>query len=133
MSSSSSLLPRLFGDMTEWFEEFPRPLPTIRFEDKVTEDEYVLRAELPGLDPEKDIQITALHGVLTLKAERREEETTRRHSEFRYGSLQRSVRLPANADEAAIKATYRKGILEITVPLTAAQPSGRSIAITGGK
>jgi HSP20 family molecular chaperone IbpA len=119
--------------MTEWFEEFPRSLPAIRFEDKVTEEEYVLRAELPGLDPEKDIQITALHGLLTLKAERREEETTRHRSEFRYGSLQRAVRLPENADEAAIKATYRKGILEITVPLTAPQATGRTIAVTGGE
>ncbi|GAA0505022.1 hypothetical protein Ade02nite_71110 [Paractinoplanes deccanensis] len=126
----SGLLPRLFGDMTDWFEvDFPRPLPAIRFEDKVSEDEYVLRAELPGLDPEKDIQITALHGVLTVRAERREEEQNRHRTEFRYGSLQRSVRLPGNADEDAIKATYRKGILEITVPLTEPQPSGRQIAI----
>lgn len=41
-----------------------------------------------------------------------------------------AVRLPANADETAIKATYRKGILEITVPLTAPQPAGRQIAVT---
>jgi HSP20 family molecular chaperone IbpA len=127
----NGLLPRLFGDMTDWFEvDFPRPLPVIRFEDKVSEDEYVLRAELPGLDPEKDIQITALHGLLTVKAERREEETSRHRTEFRYGSLQRSVRLPQNADEAAIKATYRKGILEVTVPLTAPQPAGQQIAVT---
>ena len=50
-------------------------------------------------------------------------------SEFRYGMLHRSVRLPANADEAAITATYDRGILEITVPLTAPEPAGRQIAI----
>jgi HSP20 family molecular chaperone IbpA len=126
----SALLPRLFGDMTDWFElDFPRPMPAIRFEDRLSDQEYVLRAELPGLDPEKEVQITALHGVLTVKAERREEETSRHRSEFRYGTVQRSVRLPANADESAIKATYRKGILEITVPLTAPPPAGRQIAI----
>ncbi|NMO57294.1 Hsp20/alpha crystallin family protein [Actinoplanes sp. TBRC 11911] len=130
----SGLLPRLFDDMTDWFEvDFPRPLPVIRFEDKVADQEYVLRAELPGLDPEKDIRISALHGVLTVKAERREEETSRHRTEFRYGSLQRSVRLPQNADEDAIKATYRKGILEITVPLTAPQPAGRQITVTPDK
>ena len=126
----SALLPRLFGDMTDWFElDFPRPMPAIRFEDRISDQEYVLRAELPGLDPEKDVQITALHGVLTVKAERHEEETSRHRSEFHYGSVQRSVRLPANADESAIKAAYRKGILEITVPLTAPQPEGRRIAV----
>ena len=119
------------GDMTDWFEvDLPRPLPAIRFEDKISEGEYVLRAELPGLDPEKDVQIHALHGVLTVKAERHEEETHRRRSDFRYGSLQRSVRLPAHADEAAISATYRKGILEITVPLTAPQETGREITVS---
>lgn len=126
----NGLLPRLFGDMTDWFEvDFPRPMPAIRFEDKISEQEYVLRAELPGLDPEKDIHVGALHGVLTVKAERREEETSKHRTEFRYGSLQRSLRLPQNADESAIKATYRKGILEITVPLTAPQPAGREIAV----
>ena len=124
------LLPRLFGDMTDWFEiDFPRPLPAIRLEDKISDEEYVLRAELPGLDPDKDVQITALNGVLTVKAERREEEKGLSRTEFRYGAVQRSVRLPANADEAGIKASYRKGVLEITVPLTAPQPEGRQIAI----
>jgi len=127
----AGLLPRLFGDMTDWFEvDFPRPLPAIRFEDKISDQEYVLRAELPGLEPDKDVQITSLNGVLTVKAERREEEKGLNRTEFRYAALQRSVRLPANADEAAIKATYHKGIVEITVPLTAPQPAARPIAIT---
>lgn len=86
----------------------------------------MLRAEVPGLDPEKDLQITALHGVLTVKAERREEHTSPNRSEFRYGRLHRSVRLPANADEAGIKAAYRKGILEVTVP----EPAARQIEIS---
>ncbi|MBM2616341.1 Hsp20/alpha crystallin family protein [Actinoplanes sp. LDG1-06] len=127
----AGLLPRLFGDMTDWLEvDFPRPLPAIRFEDRMTDEEYLLRAELPGLDPDKDLHITALHGVLTVKAERREEEKGLNRSEFHYGSMQRSVRLPANADEGKIVASYRKGILEIKVPLSAPQPAGRSIAIT---
>ncbi|GID32309.1 Hsp20/alpha crystallin family protein [Paractinoplanes brasiliensis] len=126
----SGLLPRLFGDMTDWLEvDFPRPLPAIRFEDRITDEQYLLRAELPGLDPEKDLQIAALHGVLTVKAERREEEKGLNRSEFRYGSMQRSVRLPANADESKIKATYRNGILEIVVPLSAPQPEARRIEI----
>jgi HSP20 family protein len=129
----TALLPRLFGDMTDWFEvDFPRPLPAIRFEDKVSDKEYVLRAELPGLEPDKDVQITTLHGVLTVKAERREEEKGLNRTEFRYGALQRSIRLPANADEKAIKATYRNGILEITVPLTAPQTAGHQIEVSAG-
>lgn len=126
----TALLPRLFGDMTDWFEvDFPRPLPAIRVEDRITDKEYVLRAELPGLDPEKDVQITALNGVLTLKAERREESEALGRTEFRYGMLHRALRLPASADETAITATYDKGILEITVPLTTPETSGRQIPV----
>ncbi|BCY09390.1 Hsp20/alpha crystallin family protein [Actinoplanes sp. L3-i22] len=127
----TSLLPRLFGDMSDWLEvDFPRPLPAIRVEDRMTDQEYVLRAELPGMDPEKDVRITALNGVLTVNAERREEKAAAGRTEFRYGLLHRSVRLPATADETAITATYEKGILEITVPLTAPEQGGRQIAIT---
>ncbi|GIF02181.1 Hsp20/alpha crystallin family protein [Paractinoplanes rishiriensis] len=130
----TGLLPRLFGDMTDWIEvDLPRPLSAMRLEDKLGDEEYVLRAELPGLDPDKDVQISVLHGVLTIKAERREEEQGLNRTEFRYGALQRSVRLPANADESAIKATYRKGILEVTVPLTEPQTTGRQIAVGAAK
>ncbi|WIN00565.1 Hsp20/alpha crystallin family protein [Actinoplanes oblitus] len=127
----TSLLPRLFGDMTDWLEvDFPRPLPAIRVEDRITDKEYVLRAELPGLDPEKDVQITALHGVLTVNAERHEEKTGTGRSEFRYGMLHRALRLPPNADEAGITASYEKGILEITVPLVGPEPAGRKIEVS---
>ena len=130
----ASLLPRLFGDMTDWFDvDFPRPVPAIRIEDRITDKEYMLRAELPGMDPDKDVQVTVHNGVLTVKAERREEEQGLNRSEFRYGMLHRSLRLPANADEKGIKATYRKGILEVTVPLTAPEPAGRQIAIGTGE
>jgi HSP20 family molecular chaperone IbpA len=125
----AALLPRLFGDMTDWFEaEFPRA-QMIRVEDRITDKEYVVRAELPGVDPEKDVQITVDHGMLTVRAERREEEKGANRSEFRYGMLHRSVRLPANADEEKITASYRKGVLEVSVPLTAPEPAGRQITI----
>ena len=126
-----SLLPRLFGDVTDWFDmDFPRPMPAIRIEDRMTDKEYVLRAELPGLDPDKDVHITSHNGILTVKAERREEEKGLNRTEFRYGLLQRSFRLPSNADEAGVKAAYHKGILEVTIPLTAPEPAGRQIEIT---
>lgn len=128
---SPALLPRLFGDVEDWFEQgFPFVGGhLIRVEDRLTDNEYVLRAELPGLDPEKDVRVTAANGVLTIHAERREEQKGLNRSEFRYGVLHRTVRLPANADEEHITATYTKGILEVTVPLTAPEPAGRQIPV----
>ncbi|MGZ4602444.1 MAG: Hsp20/alpha crystallin family protein [Kineosporiaceae bacterium] len=129
----AALLPRLFGDMSDWFEaEFPRPGQLIRVEDRWTDKEYLLRAELPGLDPDKDVHVSAANGVLTIDAERRTEEKGVNRSEFRYGMLHRSVRLPANADEEHITASYRNGVLEVTVPLTAPEPAGRQIPIAKG-
>jgi HSP20 family molecular chaperone IbpA len=76
-----------------------------------------LRAELPGIDPEKDVEITVDDGVLTVKAERREEKKEGGRSEFRYGSFARSVTLPAGADEENVAASYRDGILEVRTPI----------------
>jgi HSP20 family protein len=130
----TALVPRLLEEMNDWFElDFPRAAPAIRVEDRMTDQEYVLCAELPGLNPEKDLQITVKHGVLTVKAERREEQKGLNRSEFRYGMVHRSVRLPANADESGIKASYRKGIIEVTVPLTEPEPAGRQIDVTKGE
>jgi HSP20 family molecular chaperone IbpA len=129
----TSLVPRLWSELSDWFEQDPlfRSGNPIRLEDRVTDTEYTLRAELPGLDPEKDVQITVANGVLTIHAERREQTQTQHRSEFRYGAFQRSVRLPGNADEEAVRAHFSQGILEITVPLRA-QPEPKRVAITAG-
>lgn len=129
----TALMPRLFGDLTDWFEG-DRPLLSghvIRVEDSLTDQEYKIRAELPGMDPEKDVQVSVDGGMLTIHAERRYEEKAKGRSEFRYGMLQRSVRLPGNADADNVRATYDKGILEVVVPLKATEPAGRQIPITG--
>jgi HSP20 family molecular chaperone IbpA len=81
------------------------------------------------MDPEKEVQITVSKGILAIHAVRREETQARHRSEFRHGMLQRSLRLPANADEENITATYSKGIFEVTVPLKAAEPTAKQIAI----
>jgi HSP20 family protein len=128
----NTLMPRLLGDLTGWFDtDFPiRAGRLIPVEDTLTDTEYVVRAELPGLKPDKDLTLTVENGILTVHAERQEQEHVRGRSEFRYGLLQRAVRLPANADAEHITASYRNGILEVTVPLTSPQPTGRQITVS---
>jgi HSP20 family protein len=130
----------MFAELMDWLEgEFPalpirRPFTAgqlMRVEDYVSEGQYVVRAELPGIDPEKDVEITVDDGVLTVKAERREEKKEGGRSEFRYGSFTRSVTLPTGADEENVAASYRDGILEVRTPIkeaTKAEP--KRIAIT---
>jgi HSP20 family protein len=125
----STLVPRLWSDVADWFDlDLTTRGGLIRMEDHISDTEYTVRAELPGLDPEKDVQISVNHGTLTIHAERKEEKQARHRTEFRYGMMQRSVRLPANADEDKVTARYGKGILEVTVPLKAA-PAAKQIEI----
>ena len=89
----------------------------------------MLRAELPGLDPAKDISVTLDGDMLTVSAERHEEEKEEHRTEFRYGSLTRSVRLPAPVSEADVQARYDNGILEVSVPVPAGKPDAKKIEI----
>lgn len=103
----------------------------IRIEDRFEEDgTYVLSAEMPGIDPERDIELMVSEGTLTILAERSSEQHDKRHSEFRYGAFSRSVRLPANAKEEEITAGYIGGILTVRVPVTPPpKAAARKIAV----
>ena len=113
-----------FADLVDWLEsEFPtfgrlQPfgiLQMLRVEEFRDGIEYVVRAELPGIDPDNDLELTVQDGVLTLRAERKEEQRETHRSEFRYGTFSRSLALPPGTDENDVRATYRDGILEIRV------------------
>ncbi|MFG2041860.1 Hsp20/alpha crystallin family protein [Dactylosporangium sp. NPDC048998] len=102
----------------------------VRVEEYTDGDTHVVRAEAPGLDPEKDIAVS-LHGNrLNIRVERTEERIDKAHSEFHYGSFARTVQLPLNAQEDGITATYVAGILEIRVPLAGKVTPGREIPVT---
>lgn len=131
----------LLTDLTDWFEGFPFPLTWrpnaqmqgLRVEDFTDGDDYVVRAELPGIDPDKDVEVTIQNGILNIRAERREEKSEKNHSEFHYGSFSRSLRLPEGAKEDDVKASYDDGIL--TVRVTMAQPSteAKKVSVSRGQ
>lgn len=104
----------------------------IKVEDEVSDGQYRLHAEIPGVDPAKDVDITVRDGVLTIKAERSEKETNGR-SEFSYGSFIRSVTLPSGAKEDDIKASYDKGILSVSVPIDQTEISEKHVTIESPK
>jgi len=98
-----------------------------------TESEYLIKADLPEVRKE-DVSITVLDGVLTLSGERRQdprEETEKLHRvERRYGSFARRFSLPENADEQAVRAESRDGVILIHIPKhKVVQPQPRQIEI----
>jgi HSP20 family molecular chaperone IbpA len=127
----------LLPELAELFNGFPtfaglRPLfdnNLIRVEDETKDGIYELRAELPGVDPVEDVEITVRDGRLTIKAERKQTSESNGHSEFSYGSFARTVSLPEGADEDEIHAIYDRGILTISVPVGEDEPTEKRVEV----
>ncbi len=99
--------------------------------------DIVVRAELPGIDPEKDVDIQLQENVLTIRGERRREEKTEGETYFRsethYGSFQRHIAVPEGTRPEDVQASYTNGILEVVVPNGAQLPEARRIPISVGE
>jgi HSP20 family protein len=84
-----------------------------------TKDEFVLRADLPGLS-EDDVNIEFEDNVLTVHGERKAEHEERKEGYYRVerssGSFSRSLTLPEGVDPDAVKATFDRGVLEVRIP-----------------
>jgi HSP20 family protein len=109
-------------------------IPAITMVEKDTT--YELTAELPGMD-ESNVELKVAGGVLTIKGEKKEvtEEKSGGYvlSERRFGPIQRSIPLPESVDRDRIEASFKNGVLTVTMPKTPeAQKSERNIAIKGG-
>ncbi len=98
-------------------------------------DTLVVRAEMPGLDPDKDIEVSVAGGVVTIRAHREErtEQKNKRgyRSEFRYGEFLREVAVPEGTSVDDIKANYADGILEVRLPCPAEKvPESKKVPVS---
>ncbi|MGB8019759.1 MAG: Hsp20/alpha crystallin family protein [Candidatus Nanopelagicales bacterium] len=120
-----SLVKRERSDLVEAFRRFfsteLEDKSWLRVEEYVDDNTHVIRAELPGIDPEKDLDISVVNGTLVIKAEREEKSEKKDkdsyRSEFRYGSFIREITLPAGCKDADVTAAYIDGVLEVRVPI----------------
>jgi HSP20 family protein len=80
---------------------------------------YEITAELPGID-EKNVEVKLANGMLTIKGEKKEDKEEKQKdyyvSERRYGSFQRSFRIPDGVDVEKIEANFQKGVLMLILP-----------------
>jgi HSP20 family protein len=131
-------LARLEREMDDMFSRFPAwPwgerergwAPAVDMIDH--KDEFVLRADLPGLD-EKDIEVTVEDGTVTIRGERKEETEEKKedyyYSERSYGVFARALPLPAGVEPDKVRATFKKGVLEVHLP-KAKEAKGKKIEI----
>lgn len=130
-----------FRDMEDFFDRFLRhsglPVSTgreslasgdwsPRVDISETDKEYLVKAELPDVTKE-DMHLSVDNGVLTIRGEKKqekEEKGKRFHRiERHYGSFSRSFTLPDNVDAAAIKAAFKDGVLNVTLPKSSKKPT----------
>jgi len=127
---AKDLFDRVFDDRLDFFRRpvllWPGEGAGVHVEEFREDGTLVVRAELAGIDPDKDVEISVSDHTLHIEAERREEEKKEGRDyvrqEFRYGSFVRDLPLPSGASEGDVKATYKDGILEVRVPMPEAKP-----------
>lgn len=107
----------------------------IRVDEFREDDTLVIRADLPGIDPDEDVDVSVTDNMLTIRAEHREEHEEEDKGflrrELRRGSFSRTLALPADVTEDDVTASYKQGILEIRVPMPQPpQAEAKRIAIT---
>lgn len=133
----------LRDEMERLFDTFSTQLPAaaraesaldFRVDVSETEREIAVKAELPGVD-EKDIDVQ-LHGdILTIRGEKKQEKEESKKNyhliERRYGSFARSLRLPFEPKDADVKASFRQGVLSVSVAKPAElKPTPKKIEVT---
>jgi HSP20 family protein len=114
---------RLFDDVFRSFGESTLPggrgmWPTVDVDE--TEKEYRVTAELPGLE-QSDVEVLLQDGLLTIRGEKKleSEGRNRSYSERFYGRFERQLSLDRDVDESAVVATFKNGVLTVTVPKNA--------------
>jgi len=84
------------------------------------DDDVVVRLEIAGIDPEKDLSVTLEEGQLVIRGERKRTEEVEEEEYYRmeaaYGQFERRLPIPEGIDENKIVAEYSDGILEVVVP-----------------
>jgi HSP20 family protein len=83
-----------------------------------TDKEYAITVEIPGVD-EKDVKLELVNDTLTIRGEKKQEKEEKDKNYYRmersYGSFQRVLSLPDDADQDSIKAKFKKGVLKVSI------------------
>lgn len=102
----------------------------IQIEEYEADGHYVIRAQLPGVDPARDVAVMVADNEVIIDVTRPIHVPSPVDSEFRYGPVRRTVSLPRGARDDTLTASYDgDGILELTVEMTKPAPIGRIVPV----
>lgn len=108
--------PRFFEDFEDNYDEVFTPA----VESYVKDGNLIVRADVPGIEL-KDIEVSILGNVLSVKGERKNEQEVKRDDYLRrevsYGAFERRMSLPEGTATDKVRASFKNGVLEISVPL----------------
>ncbi|HYG55846.1 MAG TPA: Hsp20/alpha crystallin family protein [Burkholderiales bacterium] len=106
-----------FQWMNPWMTAMDEPTPKLDLIDR--EDLVIVRAQVPGVQ-KSHLEVEASDTMVTIKGEIKQEDTREeeryRIAEMRRGAFERSVRLPAEVDSTRAKASFKDGVLEVSLP-----------------
>jgi HSP20 family protein len=109
----------LFGKRSNLLEGMSSSLLKPRLDLEATEKKYTICVEIPGVD-EKDIQLQIANDTLTIFGEKKQKAEEKNKHYYRversYGSFQRVLSLPQDADQDKISARFKKGVLTVAIP-----------------
>jgi HSP20 family protein len=135
-----ALLAPILPITADWFDRLGQSFwraagaGLIKVEETTKDGKMTVRAEAPGVDPDNDIDISVENDRLRISVRRTEKQENKDkdhyRSEFSYGSFTRSIQLPPGTTDDAITATYRDGIIEVTIPAPQPATSAKKIEIS---
>jgi HSP20 family protein len=118
------------GSPLSTVHHLPRHAIPIRTEQFPDGSSYVVRLEVPGVDPANDMTISVAAGTLNVSADRRDRTPAGAQSEFRYGSFARHVVLPPGSDPQDVSASCHNGIVTVRIGMkTDHQQAARRIEV----
>lgn len=133
-------LDNLHNEIDRWFGEFARGVPGLeslragspRVEVYETDKNVMVNAELPGIES-KDVDVRVFPQEVRIKAERKQEREWEDDKHYRseryYGSISRAVSLPAEVDPDKAAASFKNGILKLTLPKITPTDTGRRLTV----
>jgi len=133
-------LDNLHSEIDRWFDEFTRGIPGLeslragypKVEVYETDENIFVNAELPGVES-KDVDVRVFPHEVRIRAEKRQEQEYKEDKFYRseryYGSISRNIPLPEEIDSERATASFKNGILKLTLPKVTPTDKGRRLSI----